>query len=183
MSWRRRLLGTAACSLVLVTAAHAADPVPPTPPAVRLGQGDGVVLDEIDVVAKRLDPARSQIQPSLGATKYDFGRNALETIPQGDNAPLNQVVLRAPGVAQDSFGQFHLRNDHANVQYRLDGVQLPEGLSVFELVGPSLLSQFANTTAAPANTQNSTVKADRSHYFDVGISQVILPGLTVTVDA
>ena len=53
----------------------------------------------------------------------------------------------------------------------------------FELVGPSLLSQFANTTAAPANTQNSTVKADRSHYFDVGISQVILPGLTVAVDA
>ncbi len=142
VSWRRRLLGTAACSLVLVTAAHAADPVPATPPAVRLGQGDGVVLDDIDVVAKRLDLARSQIQPSLGATKYDFGRSALETIPQGDNAPLNQVLLRAPGVAQDSFGQFHLRGDHANVQYRLDGVQLPEGLSVF---GQALESRFAHS--------------------------------------
>jgi outer membrane receptor protein involved in Fe transport len=142
VSWRRRLLGTAACSLVLVTSAHAADPVPATPPAVRLGQGDGVVLDDIDVVAKRLDLARSQIQPSLGATKYDFGRSALETIPQGDNAPLNQVLLRAPGVAQDSFGQFHLRGDHANVQYRLDGVQLPEGLSVF---GQALESRFAHS--------------------------------------
>lgn len=142
VSWRRRLLSTAACSLVLVNSAHAADPVPATPPAVRLGQDDGIALDDIDVVAKRLDLARSQIQPSLGATKYDFGRSALETIPQGDNAPLNQVLLRAPGVAQDSFGQFHLRGDHANVQYRLDGVQLPEGLSVF---GQALESRFAHS--------------------------------------
>ena len=142
VSLRRRFLGTAACSLFMATSAHAADPRPATPPAVRLGQDDGVVLDDIDVVARRLDLARSQIQPSLGATKYDFGRSALETIPQGDNAPLNQVLLRAPGVAQDSFGQFHLRGDHANVQYRLDGVQLPEGLSVF---GQALESRFAHS--------------------------------------
>jgi outer membrane receptor protein involved in Fe transport len=93
-------------------------------------------------VAKRLDVARSRIQPSLGATKYDFSRSTLETIPQGDNAPLNQVLLRAPGVAQDSFGQVHIRGDHANVQYRLDGVQLPEGLSVF---GQALESRFAHS--------------------------------------
>jgi outer membrane receptor protein involved in Fe transport len=125
-----------------MTSAHAADPVPVTPPTVRLGQPDDVTLPDLDVVAKRLDLARSQIQPSLGATKYDFGRGALETIPQGDNAPLNQVLLQAPGVAQDSFGQFHLRGDHANVQYRLDGVQLPEGLSVF---GQALESRFAHS--------------------------------------
>ena len=142
VSRRRRLLGTAACSLVLMTSAHAADPVPATPPTVRLGEPDDVTLPDLDVVAKRLDLARSQIQPSLGATKYDFGRGALETIPQGDNAPLNQVLLQAPGVAQDSFGQFHLRGDHANVQYRLDGVPLPEGLSVF---GQALESRFAHS--------------------------------------
>lgn len=123
-------------------AAHAADPISTAPPTVRLGQGEGILLDDIDIVAKRLDLARSQIQPSLGATKYDFGRSAIETIPQGDNAPLNQVLLQAPGVAQDSFGQFHLRGDHANVQYRLDGVQLPEGLSVF---GQALEARFANS--------------------------------------
>jgi outer membrane receptor protein involved in Fe transport len=66
----------------------------------------------------------------------------MDTIPQGDNAPLNQVLLRAPGVAQDSFGQIHVRGDHANVQYRLDGVQLPEGLTVF---GQALSSRFAES--------------------------------------
>ena len=50
---------------------------------------------------------------------------------RASNAPLNQVLLRAPGVVQDSFGQIHVRGDHSNVQYRLDGMQLPEGLSLF----------------------------------------------------
>jgi len=52
------------------------------------------------------------------------------------------VLLQAPGVAQDSFGQIHLRGDRANVQYRINGVELPEGLSVF---GQALGSRFAST--------------------------------------
>src|SRR6201996_9458083 len=97
---------------------------------------------DIDVIAKRLDEARQQIQPSLGATSYTFSPQALQAIPQGENAPLNQGLLQAPGVAQDSFGQIHLRGDHANVQYRLDGVQLPEGLAVF---GQTIESRFAHS--------------------------------------
>jgi len=53
----------------------------------------------------------------------------------------------------------------------------------FELVSSVTVANFANTTAAPAVTQNDPVKAERSHYFDVGASQVIVPGLTVGVDA
>jgi hypothetical protein len=104
--------------------------------------GDTGVSMDLDVIAKRLDVARQQIQQSLGASVYDFSPQALESIPQGDNAPLNQVLLQAPGVAQDSFGQIHLRGDHANVQYRINGVELPEGLSVF---GQALESRFAST--------------------------------------
>ncbi len=85
----------------------------------------------LDVVARQLDIARQQIQPSLGATTYTFSPQSLQDIPQGANAPLNQVLLQAPGVAQDSFGQIHVRGEHANVQYRINGVELPEGLSVF----------------------------------------------------
>ena len=104
--------------------------------------GDTGVSMDLDVIAKRLDVARQQIQPSLGASVYDFSPQALESIPQGDNAPLNQVLLQAPGVAQDSFGQIHLRGDHANVQYRINGVELPEGHSVF---GQALQSRFASS--------------------------------------
>jgi len=102
----------------------------------------GELSIDIDVIARRLDEARQQIQPSLGASAYGFSPQALETIPQGAGAPLNQVLLRAPGVAQDSFGQLHVRGDHANLQFRLNGVQLPEGLSVF---GQAIESRFARS--------------------------------------
>ena len=99
-------------------------------------------LPDVDVVSRRLDVARSQLQPSLGATSYTFSRGAIETLPQGDNAPLNQTLLQAPGVAQDSYGQIHVRGDHNEVQFRLDGVQLPEGLAVF---GQALETRFAHS--------------------------------------
>lgn len=90
------------------------------------------------------EPARQQIEPSLGATRYDFGPQALQTIPRGENAALNTVLLQAPGVAEDSFGQIHVRGEHANVQYRINGVQLPEGLSVF---GQALESRMARSVS------------------------------------
>ena len=126
--------------LPLLACAFAGRAVAADAPVVRLGVGAAPL--DIDVVARRLDVARQQIQPSLGATSYDFSPAALAAIPQGSNAPLNQVLLQAPGVAQDSFGQIHVRGEHANVQYRINGVQLPEGLSVF---GQAIESRFARS--------------------------------------
>jgi outer membrane receptor protein involved in Fe transport len=103
----------------------------------------GVSLD-LNVVARKLDIARSEIQPSLGATVYDFSREAIETQPQGDNQPFNRLLLQAPGVAQDSFGQLHVRNDHADLQFRINGVQLPEGINVF---GQALQTRLADSVA------------------------------------
>ena len=111
-----------------------------SPPVRLVPDGDDPM--EIEITARRLDAARQGIQPGLGASRYDFSPRALSAVPQGNDAPLNQVLLRAPGVAQDSFGQIHIRGDHANLQYRLDGVQLPEGLSVF---GQVLETRFAHS--------------------------------------
>ncbi len=106
-------------------------------------QGGGVSLD-LDIVAKELDIARQQIEPSLGASVYDFGRQAIQTQPQGDNQPLNRLLLQAPGVVQDSFGQLHVRGDHANLQFRLNGIILPEGINVF---GQVLQTRLANSVS------------------------------------
>ncbi len=132
-----------------VAPSGSSEPVGPAAPTTS-GNSAGSALPvvaaaptiDIDVVAKRLDEARQQIQPSLGASAYNFSPRALDAIPQGGDAPLNQVLLQAPGVAQDSFGQIHLRGEHANVQFRLNGVELPEGLSVF---GQAIESRFANS--------------------------------------
>ena len=45
-------------------------------------------------------------------------------------------------MVQDSFGQLHVRGDHANLQYRINGVQLPEGITGF---GQVLSPRFAHS--------------------------------------
>ena len=136
-------------------------------------------LGDIDVIAHRLDAARQQIQPSLGASVYDFSPAALQAIPQGDNAPLNQVLLQAPGVAQDSFGQIHLRGEHANLQYRLNGVELPEGLSVF---GQALESRFADSMSLITGALPAQYGFETAGVVDIqtrtGLSS---PGLTLSM--
>ncbi len=126
---------------VAATPAFAESPAPAPQSSADAGTSS-ITLDTIEIISQELNAARLQIQPSLGASTYTFSPEALQTIPQGENAPLNQVLLQMPGVAQDSFGQIHVRGEHANVQFRINGVQLPEGLSVF---GQALETRFANS--------------------------------------
>ncbi len=111
-------------------------------------------LAPVDVIGvrQRLDAARNSLLPETGSTVYRFDRQDIERLPLGDSTPLNQVLLRAPGVVQDSYGQFHVRGDHANVQYRINGVILPEAISGF---GQQISTRFADrvnvlTGALPA---------------------------------
>ncbi|MDB5397416.1 MAG: TonB-dependent receptor [Rhodospirillales bacterium] len=115
--------------------ACAQTPVPSDAPA-------GTTQEEIVITAKRLDTARDAIAPSLGASDYVIDRKALENTPQGVNTSFNQVLLQAPGVSQDSYGQLHVRNEHANLQYRINGIILPEGISGF---GQALDPRFAES--------------------------------------
>ncbi len=74
---------------------------------------------------------------------------AIAAAPGGDNSLLNQVVMQAPDVAQDSFGQYHVRGEHNGLQYRLNGIILPEGISVFgQSLDPRLISSLTLITGA-----------------------------------
>ena len=101
---------------------------------------------------QKLDAARNGLSPDTGSNVFKFGEADIDALPMGEATPLNQVVLQAPGVVQDSYGQLHVRGDHANVQYRIDGVVIPEAISGF---GQSLETRFADnidilTGALPA---------------------------------
>ena len=138
-------VSTLALAAGLSTFTPAMAQTPPAEPAPQV-PADGL---SIEVVGKRLDRERSEIQPSLGATRYDFSKTAISNTPLGENAPLNQVLLRAPGVVQDGFGQIHVRGDHGSLQYRLDGVQLPEGLALFSnIMSPRFADQLSLITGA-----------------------------------
>src|SRR6202140_1537584 len=106
-------------------------------------------LDEVVVIAQRLNEARNGIQTQTGASIYVINEAAIAAAPGGDNQLLNQVIMQAPDVAQDSFGQFHVRGEHNGLQYRLNGIILPEGISVFgQSLDPRLISSLTLVTGA-----------------------------------
>ncbi len=109
----------------------------------------GPAVDEVVVIAQRLNEARNGIQTQTGASTYTINESAIDAAPGGDNQLLNQVIMQAPDVAQDSFGQFHVRGEHNGLQYRLNGIILPEGISVFgQSLDPRLISSLTLVTGA-----------------------------------
>jgi outer membrane receptor protein involved in Fe transport len=146
---------------LLAAAAHAEDAPPQK--ATNLG--------EVDVTA-RLDEARNSLSPDTGSRQYVMDRQTIQALPLGDSTPLNQVILQAPGVVQDSYGQLHVRGDHANLQYRIDGVLIPESIGGFgqtldarmiqnvKLLDGALPAQYGERTAAIVDNTTRTPSKD-----------------------
>jgi hypothetical protein len=129
---------TAAVGLATMPAQAQTGGAEPPPPATPTPQ------EEITITAQRLNQARDNIEPDLGATTYNFTQQTIESQPQGENAPLNEVLLQAPGVTQDNQanGAIHVRNEHLGVQYRINGVIIPDGVSFF---GQGLSPRFVDS--------------------------------------
>ena len=120
--------------------------------AADAAAGASLPVSDVVVTAQRLDAARNGLSPETGSDIYRFTTDDIEALPLGEATPLNQLILRSPGVVQDSYGQLHVRGDHANLQYRINGVVIPESISGF---GQSLGTRFADrinilTGALPA---------------------------------
>jgi len=162
-------------SLIAAQPAIAQEQAPATPPSTADAQSDPAPRaapppakpraggSNIVITGRRLDVARDSITPSLGASQYTFDREALQKQPGGTNLTLNKSLLQAPGVVQDSYGTIHIRNEHANLQYRLNGVIVPESISGFgttfdpkiassiQLITGTLPAQYGYRTAGVIN--------------------------------
>ncbi|MEI7998514.1 MAG: TonB-dependent receptor [Candidatus Omnitrophota bacterium] len=134
----KTLVVIAACLVCLFSVKAGAD----------VNSGKTVELNEVVVIGK-LDKARNNIVPSLGASEYTISSDQITTQSQGDNAPFNQILLRAPGVAQDSYGQDRVRSEDGNLQYRINDVLLPEGITGF---GQELDTRFAQNISLVKGT-------------------------------
>ncbi len=98
-----------------------------------------------------LNAARENILPKIGVNSYELDQKMIQALPQGDNAPLDKVLLQTPGVYQDaaSAGVLHIRNEHANLQYRIDGILLPDGVAGFgQVLETSIVGNMAVVTGA-----------------------------------
>jgi outer membrane receptor protein involved in Fe transport len=125
------------------------------------------VLDTVTVEGQ-LNAARSSINTSIGATSYTVNSEAILNEASGNNTSFNQVLLRAPGVAEDGLGQVHVRGEHANLQYRINDVLLPEGITGFgqeldvrfvqslQLINGSLPAEYGFRTAGIVDIQTKS---------------------------
>ena len=54
----------------------------------------------------------------------------IDKLPQGSSISLPNLMTETnPGMVLGSFGQVFVRGNHANIQYQIDGVQLPDSLT------------------------------------------------------
>jgi outer membrane receptor for ferrienterochelin and colicins len=138
----------AVVALLAAPALHAADDTGAGDANAAASPSIGT-LDTVVVTAQRLNEKRAEIETQTGASTYTIDDAAIAAAPGGGNELLNQVLLQAPDVVQDSFGQIHVRGDHNDLQYRLNGIILPEGISVFgQSLSPRLLSSLSLITGA-----------------------------------
>jgi len=105
--------------------------------------GGSPTLSAVEVSAA-LDKSRNQLSPDIGASQYLIDQQAIQQLPLGDSTPLNQLLLQMPGVVNDSYGQLHVRGDHADLQYRINGIIIPESISGF---GQSLDTRIIDRVA------------------------------------
>jgi outer membrane receptor protein involved in Fe transport len=122
-------------------------------PRAAAGEGGTEGGNESPVPAEvsRLNLAREAIFVKPGVNNYALDRAAIEALPQGDNASLDKVLLQVPGIYQDSAasGSLHIRNEHSNLQYRINGIQLPDGVAGFgQVLETSFIGNMAVVTGA-----------------------------------
>lgn len=162
---------------VSAQAAHPASAASPAPGATAAGPV--VNLDVVRVEAEHLDQARNTLLPEASSSVYVITAADIDRMPQGENTPLNQVLLQAPGVADDSYGQLHVRGDHADLQYRINGILIPEPISGFgqsfdtriidqvSLLTGALPAQYGYRTAGVINIQTKTGEDGQGGAIDV----------------
>ena len=100
---------------------------------------------------KSFNAARENILPKIGVNTYELSHQDIEALPQGTNAQIDKVLLQAPGVTLDSAasGNLHVRNEHANLQYRINGIIIPDGVSGFgQLLETSFVGSMTLVTGA-----------------------------------
>ena len=148
---RKRVRAAAACRTVSVQRRACGRAPPMQAPRPRPPTRPAQPIQTVQVTAAHLKSERIELSPKIGTTVYTIDQHIIEGLRQGADTPFNEVLLRLPGVDQDSkaSGSLHVRDEHGNVQYRINGVQLPESISGFgQSIDTRLIDQIDFMTGA-----------------------------------
>ena len=124
---------------------------PASRPVVAASTAPPSAAAQLAAKGEHFDQARSNIFTTIGTASTTISHDTIQDLPQGPNATVEQVLQQFPGVSQDSAasGSLHVRNDHANVQYRINGILLPDGVTGFgSIFDTSFIGSIALVTGA-----------------------------------
>jgi outer membrane receptor protein involved in Fe transport len=151
---------------------------PPAPTSAPAEASGGLTPEQAAVDAKMtgLDQARDNLLPKIGASTTTITRATIESLPQADNTPIDKVILQLPGVSYDSAvsnPNFHVRNEYANVQFRINGVILPEGVSA---LGPVIDTNFIGSMSLLTGTLPAQYGLRTAGVLDITSRSFAAPG-------
>ena len=156
----------------------------PTPVVLTLSKSKMIALE----VRAPLAP----IQYKASSETYSVSRKDVEELPRGNNVELQDVLITIPSAVYGSLKQIHLRQDHANLQLRIDGVPIPDTVSstFSDVISPraweradiilgGMEAQYGNKTAAVLDitTKSGTKPGFGSVQMFGGSNRTINPSL------
>ena len=133
---------------------------------VRLEPETGNRQKEIVLEVK----AKRMVNNSSSTSSTEITHEQIEAMPQGNQISLPRLLeTTTPGVVPGPFNQTFIRGNHANVQFQIDGVQLPDSTSGtfadafsprnidhFEFITGGIPAEYGERLAAVVNIVTKT---------------------------
>ena len=85
-----------------------------------------LTLTETKDVALEIVAPLVPVKPNSSSETYSVSRKDIEALPRGNNVDLHDVLATIPSAISSSLKQVHIRQEHANLQFRIDGVPIPD---------------------------------------------------------
>jgi outer membrane receptor protein involved in Fe transport len=88
-----------------------------------------IALQAASALSLKVVTTRINRQPNAlsetGNSMYTLTEHNITDLPQGQQTPINEVLLQMPGVVQDDQAQVHVDGEHEDLQWRINGVMMP----------------------------------------------------------
>ena len=85
-----------------------------------------LTLTETKEVALEIVAPLVPVKPNSSSETYSVSRKDIEALPRGNNVDLHDVLMTIPSAISGSLKQVHVRQEHGNLQFRIDGVPIPD---------------------------------------------------------
>lgn len=83
-----------------------------------------------EIVLKVKAKRKPLVQSSTSQTATEISKDKIDVLPQGQTISLPKLITdTTPGVVPGALGQLFFRGNHANIQYNIDGITLPDSPS------------------------------------------------------